>query len=178
MPNFMTPIEWRFNMAGSRVAALLADMPQKERNLVSRTVDRLEKLESDIEDEILTIARVHMFGGSPGSLSVSSGSLVVTPLRLIVLEQQGGAVVLPFSEIQQIGLVGVARSFSVAMKIPILSSRSAMMAGALNGKSAKILIGLTLAQRSCSLHTKATCSREVSTPTVDRDLHGPLACRW
>ena len=89
------------------VADILEQMPEKERRLLEE--DRVLTLDSDGNDEVLSVARVGMFTGSAGSLSLTSGTIVATPTRLIVFVQNscgGGTIVIPYSDICQVSLVG------------------------------------------------------------------------
>jgi hypothetical protein len=75
-------------VASARIAELIAEMPPKEHKLVSREQARLERIGDDLEDEIIALARVNIFRGPAGSLDLTSGSVIVTPSRLIVVEQR------------------------------------------------------------------------------------------
>jgi hypothetical protein len=66
-------------------------MPQKEHKLVGPDQARLEKIESTIEDDVLAIARVHMFSGVSGSLNINSGRSSLPTFALSLLNNRAVA---------------------------------------------------------------------------------------
>ncbi|GEM_PF-3391661 len=93
-------------MTGTRAAEFLREMPPKEHRLVHGE-DRLTRLEANMRDQIVAIARVVMFAGSAGSLSATGGTLIATSQRLICLARKTDAMtVIPYSDVEQLQVVG------------------------------------------------------------------------